>query len=76
MWVFDGALLPQIIGILTANYVGLLQGICIMENPSTRERAAAHGSDNDRDRTCDGVGVDDGRKHYPIRDETPGRKSI
>ena len=35
--------------VLTITRIGVLQGVCVMEGPSTSKRVAAPGSDNDRD---------------------------
>ena len=47
-----------------------------MEDSSASKRVAAPGSDNDRDRVLDGVGVDAEREHKPVRGRTSGYESL
>ena len=47
-----------------------------MEGSSPSERVTVARSHNDRNPVRDSVGVDDERKHQPIRDGTPGRESV
>ena len=66
----------QFLTVLTITRTGVLQGVCVVEGPSTSKRVAAPRSDNDRDRVLDGVGLDAEREHKPVRGCTSGCESL
>ena len=47
-----------------------------MEGPSSSERVAASGGDNDRHPVRNGVKMDDEREHQPVCDDTQGSEPI
>jgi hypothetical protein len=51
---------------LTAFHTEVLQGGRWMEDPSSSERVAAVGRDDDRDPVRDGIGVDGKWEHQPV----------
>ena len=65
-----------LVDILTVVRVGILQGIHHVESSSSSERAAAAGSDNDRESVRHGVRVDDKREHQPVCYGPSGCESV